>query len=162
MSFLLKEHILTLSLQHGVAVTAVEAQEAGAMLSTSCPGALGTAAQQDIAVATLLDQHSAPSKGLALHSAECWHTTALLPPQGQLQPGLPSESSGSHSQNLHKAAATPPPCFVESLPGETGIAKPVTKCKNLVALILLGFLGLIGSKARKHSAAAWSCSTTVF
>lgn len=49
---------------------------------------------QDIPVATLLDLHSAPSKGLALHSAGCWHSTALLPPQGQLQPGLPSVSLG--------------------------------------------------------------------
>lgn len=111
---------------------------------------------QDIPVATLLDQHSAPSKGLALHSAECWCITALLPPQG-----LSSVSSGSHSQDPGKAAATPPPCFVESLQGETETARPMTKCKNLVTLILMGFLGPTGSETRKHSAAVWSCSTSV-
>lgn len=141
---------------------AQEAEAGQARLSTSCTGALGTAAHTGHSCGHSLGPAFSLQQGLALHSAECWHTTALLPLQGQLQPGLPSVSSSSHRQDPSKAAATPHPCFVESLQGATGIAKPVTKCKNLVTLILTGFLGPIGSKARKHSAPVWSCSTTVF
>lgn len=56
---------------------------------------------QDTPVIIIVDEQSAPSKGLALHGVG---TSALLPAQRQLQPELPSGSS--HSQNPDKAVAT--------------------------------------------------------